>query len=137
MILVDSNVLIDVFDRDPVWHDWSFAQLRESALDDELAVTQIVVGEVGPRYASLAEFEAVLASLDIGIAALTHEAAFAAGVAFRRFCARREGRTSILADFVIGGHAQAMQARIMTRDARIFSAYFADIDLITPSKDLA
>jgi hypothetical protein len=31
MLLVDTNVLVDVLQNDPQWADWSIAQLRAQA----------------------------------------------------------------------------------------------------------
>jgi hypothetical protein len=28
MVLIDSNVILDIWDRDPVWNVWSTSQLR-------------------------------------------------------------------------------------------------------------
>ena len=39
MILVDSNVLLDVLQDDPNWAAWSQAQLESAALIDRLAIT--------------------------------------------------------------------------------------------------
>ena len=33
MLLVDTNVLVDVLQNDPQWADWSIAQLRAQAPD--------------------------------------------------------------------------------------------------------
>jgi len=33
MILVDTNVLLDVFEDDPVWADWSLGQLEAARLE--------------------------------------------------------------------------------------------------------
>src|SRR3546814_20319897 len=62
----------------------------------------------------------------IMIEPLTDEGAFQAGRAFEVHRARRQAGAakSILADFFIGGHAQAAGATILTRDPRFYRSYF-------------
>ncbi len=135
MILVDSNVLIDVFDRDPYWFEWSSAKLKAGRDSDQLGVSQIVVAEVGPRFDDLEQCVEALSDFSIFVVQLTNRAALEAGLAFRQFRSRRESKTSVLADFFIGGQAVAIGATILTRDPRFFRTYFADVPLITPDKD--
>ena len=42
MILIDSNVLIDVISEDPVWCEWSLAQLRLAKAQDKLTINAMV-----------------------------------------------------------------------------------------------
>ena len=42
MILVDSNVIIDVLSGDAVWRSWSEAALADAADHDEIAVNPII-----------------------------------------------------------------------------------------------
>ena len=134
MIFVDSNVLIDVFDRDPQWADWSARSLHDAVGSTSVAVSQIVVAEVGPQFESLEAFVEALRAFSITVDPLTDEAAFLAGQAFRRHRRFREGPKSILADFLIGGQAAAVGATILTRDPAIYAAYFPELTLITPAK---
>ena len=138
MIVVDSNVLIDVFDQDAKWYDWSVGMLHENALQDNLVVTQIVVAEVAPRYSHLDDFLDAIDAIDISVQVMTDDAAFSAGLAFRRYIENRRTRSAehktIIADFLIGGQAHVLDAKILTRDPRIFRAYFPNTSLITPDK---
>lgn len=134
MILVDSNVLIDVLDRDATWFGWSAAQLAESSRTATLHITPIIVAEVGPKFGSLAEFYAVLDGLMINVQPLLDAAAFVAGQAFRRHRQMREGSRSIVADFLIGGQAAVSGAEIVTRDPAIYARYFPQVPLISPTK---
>ena len=134
MIFVDSNVLIDVFDRDPQWADWSARSLHDAVGSTSVAVSQIVVAEVGPQFESLEAFVEALRAFSITVDPLTDEAAFLAGQAFRRHRRFREGPKSILADFLIGGQAAAVGATILTRDPAIYVAYFPELTLIIPAK---
>ncbi|MFA5966099.1 MAG: type II toxin-antitoxin system VapC family toxin [Sphingomonas sp.] len=135
MILVDSNVLIDVTADDPLWREWSVVRLADAAAQGEVAIDQIVVAEVGPSFDSLDRFRQRLDMLGIVIVPMTEDAAFLAGQAFRRYKAGGGAAKMILADFLIGAHAVTLDATLLTRDRRFYVKYFPDLPLITPETD--
>ena len=136
MILVDSNILIDVLTPDQDWREWSDRKLAElSDTDDELVVNQIVLAELASNFARLDLLLAALECLDIEVLPLTDDAAFAAGQAFRVYRRRHRDRDAILSGFLIGGHVKALGAALLSRDAAIYRAYFPDLTLITPETD--
>jgi len=47
MVLVDSNVLIDIFTRDVRWYDWSSEALLKADDAEGLAINPIIYAEVG------------------------------------------------------------------------------------------
>lgn len=134
MILVDSNVLIDVIDEDPQWFDWSFANLESAAHLGRVFVNAAVVAEVAPRFGGLSQFLRAISVMLVHAEPLSLEAAYLAGAAFQAYRQKRQAAQpkSILADFLIGGHAQATQASILTRDPRFYRSYFPQVQLITP-----
>ena len=135
MILVDSNILIDLFERDPLWWDWSRRQLAEAVASGPVAINSVVVAECAPRFASLDELRMYLGTLDVQIEDLPLEAAFHAGQVFRAYRRDGTGREKILADFLIGAHAQSLGATLLTRDKRIYARYFPQLSLRTPETD--
>jgi predicted nucleic acid-binding protein len=138
VILVDSNVLIDVFSRDSNWHAWSKNALAESNERDQLRINQVVVAEVAPQFSDLDLFMTWIESFEVGIDELSVEAAYVGGKAFVEHRRRRKAgavsTNSILPDFLIGGHAQSIGATILTRDPRFYRTYFPSVPLITPDK---
>jgi predicted nucleic acid-binding protein len=138
MILVDSNILIDLLQASGEWQEWSENAVVEASAGYEIAISPIIVAEVAPRLGSLAAFVEQIEAFGISIVELSNEAAFSAGVAFNQYRARRrqsqDGVRSILADFLIGGHAQTLNASILTRDPRFYRTYFPSVPLITPDK---
>ena len=62
MILVDSNVIIDVLTRDPTWRAWSEAALIDAANRDEIAINPIIYAEVASGFATMAALRALLAA---------------------------------------------------------------------------
>lgn len=132
MILVDSNVLIDFLDEDGPWVEWSRLAVAKAQSRDDLIVNHVVLAETAGRFTSADEQASFMSDLQIGIHAIDGEGAFRAGQAFRAY--RRQGgsRTGILADFLIGGHAAAAGASLLTRDRQRFASYFPELTLITP-----
>lgn len=141
MILIDSNVLIDVFSDGQAWQPWSEKAIETAALTEDLAVSVLSIAEVAPQLGSLEKFYDNVAILGAELHELSHEAAFAAGKIFDQYRARRRGAPalppSVLPDFFIGGQASMVGATILTRDPRFYRAYFPDVPLIAPEKDEA
>ncbi len=132
MILVDSNVLIDIFENDARWADWSIGQVAHYSRTEALAVNHITIAETAPKLGSMVTFHAMLADLSLSVEPFSDEAAFAAGVAFQKHRSNGGKSKSVLPDFFIGGHAQALGATILTRDPRFYRTYFPAVPLITP-----
>ena len=134
MILVDSNVLLDIFTADPDWLPWSQSALADALLVGPVGINQLVYAEVSVAYADLAQLDAVLSRLKIQRVDLPWEAAHLAGQAFVTY--RRKGgvKTAPLPDFYIGAHAQSAGLALLTRDASRYSTYFPKVTLISPQK---
>ena len=138
MILVDSNVVIDLLGPPSEWQAWSEDAIVEAGADNELALSPIVVAEVAPKAGSLEAFLASVERFGATVVALSNEAAYAAGVAFNVYRERRrqgeDAPRAIIADFLIGGQAVTLGATIVTRDPRFYRAYFPSVSLIAPDK---
>ena len=133
MILVDSNVLIDVITRDPVWLEWSRAELNAAVASDALAINDVVYAELSVRYERIQDLDDFVARSGLVIVAIPRAALFQAGKAFQRYRAAGGVRTGVLPDFFIGAHAAVAEAILITRDASRFRTYFPDVRLIAPS----
>ena len=138
MILIDSNVVIDMLSESGEWKKWSTDAVADAGADSPLAVTPVVVAEVAPRAGTLEKFLEGIGRFGVSVVELDSEAAFAAGTAFNIYRNRKregtESTGSIIADFLIGGQALALQAAIVTRDPRFYRTYFPSVPLITPDK---
>lgn len=135
MILIDSNVLIDILGDDPKWFDWSLLQIAEAVSTDSAVINHVVMAEVAPHHASLDWFRTKLLELQVSLLPMNDEGAYAAGLAFREYRRMRDGTKSVIADFLIGGHAEAVGSSILTRDPRFYRTYFPTVPLIAPIKD--
>jgi predicted nucleic acid-binding protein len=137
LILADSNILIDVIEVDPHWYDWSVAALTDASRAGRIFINQIIVAEVAPFSGPLDLFLQRLDDMGVDIEPICNQTAYAAGIAFQDYRNRRDKSApkSIIADFLIGGHAQVLGATILTRDPRFYRAYFPTVPLITPDSD--
>ena len=132
MLLVDTNVLVDVLEDDPEWADWSIAQLRAQSQIYRLAINPIIYAELAPGFQRESHLERALARWPLVRLTLPYEAGFAAGRAFLAY--RRDGglRRSPLPDFYIGAHAAIARMPLLTRDAARYRRYFPRLALVAP-----
>ena len=131
MILVDSNVIIDTFEPGSEWFEWSHDALGDLA-DDDLFIDSVVAAEIGSRFQSAEEFADSLATLGLPILAVPLHGAWLAGQAYLGWVRNGGRRGAILPDLLIGAHAAARAASVLTRDPRRFRTYFPELELITP-----
>ena len=130
--LVDSNVLIDLFDEASEWRDWSDTMLTRCAARGPLIINPIVFAEVSAGFDSIEDVELALPESYLRREPLPWAAAFLAGRAFVRY--RRHGgkRPAPLPDFYIGAHAAVSGHTLLTRDARRYRDYFPKLRVIAP-----
>lgn len=132
MILVDTNVLLDVVTDDPVWANWSIQQLDAASLKGGLAINDIVYAELSVRFERIEDVEEALEESGVVIAPIPREALFLAAKIFQRYRAAGGARQSVLPDFFIGAHAAIAGLPLLTRDARRYRTYFPSLCLIAP-----
>ena len=132
MILVDSNILIDLATRDPVWGAWSRDAFALAAESDLVAINPIIYAEASIGYDTAADFDSVLDDVGITRLALPYPAGYIAGQAFGKYRKRGGARPTPLPDFYIGAHALVDGMALLTRDRRHFGAYFPTVRLIAP-----
>ena len=133
MILVDSNVLLDLVTDDRDWSEWSIAQLEEAALSGPMLINDVVYAEISIRYQRSEEVDEMLSGAGIAIAAMPRAALFLAGKAFQQYRRRAGPRTGVLPDFFIGAHAAVAGWRLLTRDAGRYRTWFPRLALIAPA----
>jgi predicted nucleic acid-binding protein len=131
-VLVDSNVILDVFTQDPRWFDRSAAVLARMAGDHELIVNPIVYAEVSVGFERIEELDAALPGESFRQEPLPWEAAFLAGKCFVRYRRAGGSRRAPLPDFYIGAHAAVRGIPLLTRDAARYRTYFPRLELILP-----
>ena len=131
-VLVDSNVLLDVFTEDKRWFSWSSATLAQVAESSSLFINPIVYAEISVRFSRIEDLEDAIPRSVIAREPIPYEAAFLAGKVFLAY--RRAGgtRTAPLPDFFIGAHAAVSGSTLLTRDPASYRTYFPAVQLIAP-----
>lgn len=132
MLLVDTNVLIDVLEDDPAWADWSVRQLRAQAQVHDLLINPVIYAELSLLFDSVAATDKVINDMGLVLAELPRAALFLAGRAHVKYRQGGGTRSNVLADFFIGAHAAVAGCGILTRDDRRYRNYFPTVPLITP-----
>jgi predicted nucleic acid-binding protein len=132
VILVDTNVLVDIMTDDPGWREWSLFNLQSAARAGTLHINAVIYAELAAAYRSTAELDSFLKPSKIRLSELSKEAAFLAGHVFLRYRKKRGTKTGVLPDFFIGAQAQSEGWKILTRDAGRYKTYFPSVDLICP-----
>ena len=130
-VLVDTNIILDHLTNDPEWADWSFSQLKQYQ-SEGIWINPIVFSEICVGAESLEEALAIVKDFKLEVHEPEPEALFIAAKAFLRY--RRQGgsRSSPLPDFYVGGQAEALGIRLLTRDSQRYQTYFPEVKLICP-----
>ena len=130
--LIDSNVLIDLFDEESEWRDWSDAMVHAARTRGDVVINPLIFAEVSAGYDSFEVVDALLSVPFFRRESLPWEAAFVAGRAFWLYRQRGGTRTSPLPDFYIGAHAAVAGHTLLTRDARRYRHYFPKLRIVAP-----
>jgi predicted nucleic acid-binding protein len=130
-VLVDTNILLDIYTQDPVWEERSAAAIASVAEVAALVINPIIYAELSVGIEKIEELDQFLGA-DFRRDPLPWEAAFIAGKAFLGYRRRGGLRTAPLPDFYIGAHAAVHGMEILTRDPKRYASYFPTVKIITP-----
>lgn len=133
MLLVDTNVLVDVLEDDPDWANWSIGQLRAQSKVHRLAINPIIYAELSLTFSTAEALDRVVDDLQLSMVELPRPALFLAGKAFARYRRRGGAKGNVLGDFFIGAHAAVSKYPILTRDTQRYTSYFPSVKLIAPT----
>ena len=130
---IDTNVLLDVLVPNEEFYEASANALQEAAGGGSLVIGDIVYAELCIHFEIQRECDGFLEGNEIRVQALTREAHFHASRAWRTYRQQGGKRTRILADFLIGAHAQKQATRLLSRDRGFYHKLFPSLDLNDPS----
>lgn len=134
MVLVDTNVILDVVENDPQWAAWSQAQLEAASLKFALVINPVIYAELSIAYQRIEELEAMLQHAELRLLPIPREALFLAGRVFLKYRQRKGAKSGVLPDFFVGAHAAVAGIPLLTRDPGRYRTYFPALTLITPDK---
>ena len=131
-ILIDSNILLDVFLDDPNWADWSENKLDEFSQNYPLFINSIVYTEISIGFEFIELLDNTLRDTNIKMLTIPKEALFLAGKVFLKYRKQAGKKTSPLPDFYIGAQAAVLKLPILTRDTSRYHVYFPTVELVSP-----
>jgi predicted nucleic acid-binding protein len=130
---VDTNILIDVLEPDPVYGPASLESLRTCLQEGTVVACEVVWAEVSTAYVhALAQMDDALHRIGIGYTPMIQQAALVAARHWHVYRQQGGTRERIVADFLIGGHALTQCDRLLSRDRGFYRSYFTALTLTTP-----
>ena len=131
-VLVDSNVVLDIFLEDPRWAEWSESALNKYHDIAILYINSIIYSEVSIGFERIEELESAMNRVGFQILEIPKEALFLAGKAFLKYKKGKGRKSSPLPDFYIGAQAAVLNLDVITRDLSRYRTYFPTVNLISP-----
>ena len=133
MVLIDTNILLDIATRDPKWFAWSSSQLGPLINSRQAAINPVIYAELAPCYRSERDLDLnLIPPADFKRLALPYSACFPAARAFAAYRKAGGTRGARLPDFFIGAHAESEGHTLLTRDPVRYRTYFPKVKLIAP-----
>jgi predicted nucleic acid-binding protein len=133
-LLVDSNIISDIFLDDPNWADWSESVLADYSDYTTLYINSIVYTEVSVGFGKIEDLESALHKGGFQMIELPKEALFLAGKAYLRHKKGRGTKRFPLPGLYIGAQATVLGLDLITRDVTRYRKYFPKVKLICPER---
>ncbi len=130
---VDTNIFLDILLPNVAFCDASANALESSANSGSLVICDLVYAELCIHFGAQQECDHFLAANQIRMESLTKLALFTASRVWRSYRQQGGQRTRILADFLIGAHAQTQASRLLSRDRGFYRKLFPRMDILDPA----
>jgi predicted nucleic acid-binding protein len=129
---LDSSVILDLLVDSPRHAPQAEAALRAARSQGRLIACECVLAELRPALASDADLQQLLDDLGIDFVACSRESVVLAGRHLAKYHQRGGTRGRVVADFLIGAHAQLHADRILARDRGFLRDYFSGLKVVDP-----
>jgi predicted nucleic acid-binding protein len=130
---VDTSVLLDILRADAEFGPRSAAAMRASLAEGGVIACEVVWAETAASFPDAAHAASALAQLRVELSPLDVASSLAAGECWRAYRAAGGTRERVIADFLIGAHAQAQADRLLTRDRGFYRRYFSQLSIVDPA----
>lgn len=158
-VAVDTNVFSDLLSGDSIWEASADRTLWAALELGPLVVCPLIRAELSPRFESPSLLEALLNDFRVESDQFSDTTLWHAGQAWRNYRRRANEqmicpacgqlfsvqcasctqniiwRQHLIADFLIGAHAQWQADALITRDQGYYRTYFPDLRLIVPKAE--
>ncbi|MCO6435074.1 type II toxin-antitoxin system VapC family toxin, partial [Nitrosomonas nitrosa] len=104
-LLVDSNVILDIFLDDPTWVEWSEENLNRYGTSHELFINPIVYTELSIGFNRIEELEEAIERAGFQMLEIPKEGLFLAGKVILQYRRNKGTKSTPLHDFLIDAHA--------------------------------
>ncbi|MBN2041630.1 MAG: PIN domain-containing protein [Spirochaetes bacterium] len=131
-VLIDSNIILDIFLNDQKWGEWSESKLEEYNSITSLYINSIIYSEISIGFKRIEELDYAIIQAGFKMLEIPKEALFLAGKAFINYKKRKGDKKSLLPDFYIGAQAAVLNLELLTRDVSRYRTYFPTVKLISP-----
>jgi len=131
-VLVDSDVILDIFLDNPAWAEWSLGILGEYAGMTTLYINGVVYAELSMGFERIEDLEYAITRGGFRMLEIPREALFLAGKAFLDYRRKKGPKRAPLPDFFIGAHAAILEIPLITRSVDNYRTYLPTVRLISP-----
>ena len=131
---LDSNVLIDIRQGNPVFGPTSIAALKDARMRGPVLICDIVYAEVCTLFPGQQLCDDFLASLNVLTESLNKASSFLASRSWSSYLRSGGKRIRILPDFLIAAHATNQADALITRDRGFYREHFPKLKVIDPTK---
>ena len=129
---VDSSILLDVLLADPDHAESSTVLLERSATRGSLVMCPVAWAECAVVFTPCSDFVKAARHMGMVYDDFTPDVAALAAQMWQDYRRRGGPRRRILADFLIGAHAQLRADALLSRDRGYFRSYFQGLRVIAP-----
>ena len=130
---VDSSVVLDILLDDPEYADASMMLLEEALIAGPVVICPVAFCESAAALFPPSEFRGVAAEMGLIYDDFNAEICTLAAQMWRDYRTQGGPRQRVLADFLIGAHAQRRSDRLLSRDRGFYRGYFQSLQVVSPS----